>query len=243
MVKAMIGTSGWGYPDFSERFYPKELGKTRQLAYYADFFPSVEINTTFYHLPKQSSVEHWFAQVPPNFIFSVKASRFITHLKNLQSPEETLPKFYDRISYLGEKCGLILYQFPPNWGLNLTRLNHFIPYLSEDYRHTIEFRNKTWLTDDVYALLKKRNIAFCIYDINFYQSPILTTADFVYIRLHGPGQPYRDPYDLKHLCFWRDQIRHWVAEGKDVYCYFDNTNRGHAWENAQILLSMVQGFS
>ena len=241
MAQAKIGTSGWQYSDFSERFYPEDLKKTEQLAYYANRFPTVEINNTFYHLPKQSTVERWYAIVPSHFIFSVKASRFITHIKKLQEPEETLANFYDRIAHLGDKCGPILFQLPPYLSLDLARLNHFLPCLSGNYRHTIEFRNKSWLREDVYALLRKHNVALCIYDINFFQSPILTTTDFVYIRLHGPGQAYRDPYDLKSLGRWAGRIKDWIALGKDVYCYFDNTYRGYALENAKTLLSLVNG--
>ena len=239
MARALIGVSGWQYPDFSERFYPDELKKSGQLAFYAEHFPTVEINNTFYQLPSEKSIQRWQESVPEYFIFSIKASRYITHMKNLLEPEETLPQFFERISLFGDHCGPILFQLPPRWGVNLDRLRKFLPTLPDGYRYTFELRNQSWLDEAVYAVLREHEVAFCIYEIDFRQSPILTTTDFVYIRLHGPGRAYNDPYDLDALGRWADRIQSWVAGGLDVYCYFDNTYRGYAWENAQTLLSLI----
>lgn len=239
MAQAKIGVSGWQYPDFSERFYPEALDKNEQLAYYADHFPTVEINNTFYQLPEKETVQNWRNYVPDDFIFAVKASRYITHMKNLLDPEETLPNFFDRISLFGDKCGPILFQLPPQWNVNIERLSTFLDHLQDEYRYAIELRNKTWFTEEVYELLRKHGVAFCIYEIDFEQSPLLTTADFIYIRLHGPGQAYNDPYDLETLARWADRIKSWVNSKKDVYCYFDNTHRGYAWENGQTLLDLL----
>ncbi|MFW5713362.1 MAG: DUF72 domain-containing protein [Brevefilum sp.] len=239
MAQAWVGVSGWQYPDFSERFYPDNLEKHEQLAYYARNFPTVEINNTFYQLPGEESIERWRNYVPEDFLFSIKASRFITHMKNLLEPEETLPQFFERISLFGEKCGPILFQLPPHWGKNLERLQNFLPELPDGFRYAFELRNKSWLEDEIYKVLREHEVAFCIYEIDFRQSPILTTTDFVYIRLHGPGRAYNDPYDLEALGHWADRIKHWVEDGLDVYCYFDNTHRGYAWENAQTLLSLL----
>lgn len=240
MAQARIGVSGWQYPDFSQRFYPDNLEKTAQLAYYADQFPTVEINSTFYHLPKEKTVQNWRAKVPKNFVFSVKASRYITHMKNLLEPEQTLPKFYERIAHLGDKCGPILFQLPPHWEIDLERLKKFLAHLPQDHQHTIEFRNRTWLKEAVYQLLQDHNIALCIYEFNYHQSPILTTTNFVYIRLHGPGRAYRDPYDLDSLGRWANRIKSWLQAEKNVYCYFDNTHRGYAWDNAKTLLALLK---
>lgn len=239
LLEPWIGTSGWQYPDFSERFYPVDLDQRHQLGYYAEHFPTVEVNNTFYQLPQQDTIETWVRLVPKGFVFSVKASRFITHMKNLLEPEITLPPFYNRMSRFGDHCGPVLFQLPPHWRIDLERLKRFLPQLSSDFRHTIEFRNRTWLIDEVYELLQQYKVAFCIYDFNFFQSPMLTTADFAYIRLHGPGRPYHDPYDLEHLRRWAVRIREWRYEGLEVFCYFDNTHRGYAWENAQTLLTSL----
>ncbi len=239
MAKAFIGTSGWQYPDFSERFYPPGLAKVDQLTYYADRFPSVEVNNTFYNLPKAKTVENWVSKVPELFVFAVKASRYITHMKNLLDPEETLPKFFERIANFGIHCGPVLFQLPPGWDLDLDRLRNFLTKLPDGYRYTFEFRNQSWMTQAVYDLLKQKNIAFCIYEINYRQSPIMTTADFVYIRLHGPGHAYADPYAPLELERWAVRIIQWLSEGRDVYCYFDNTLNGYAWNNAQSLLNLI----
>lgn len=239
MAQALIGVSGWQYPEFSERFYPQHLEKTMQLGYYANQFPTVEINSTFYHLPKEQTVKNWRDKVPEGFRFSVKASRYITHMKNLLEPQETLPKFYERIAHLGEKCGPILFQLPPYWELDMHRLKKFLEELPKGHQHTIEFRNRTWLNESVYQILRDHKVAFCLYDFNNYQSPVLTTADFVYIRLHGPGRAYHDPYDSHSLKHWANRIVRWVQAQKSVFCYFDNTHRGYAWENAKTLLALL----
>jgi len=160
-------------------------------------------------------------------------------MKNLLEPEETLPNFFERISLFGKKCGPILFQLPPHWGKDSERLRQFVSKLPAGYRYTFELRNQSWLDEEIYAILRKYEIAFCVYDIDFRQSPILITTDFVYIRLHGPGRAYNDPYDLDALGRWADRIENWASEGLDVYCYFDNTHRGYAWENAQTLLSLI----
>lgn len=239
MAQALIGVSGWQYPDFSARFYPGDLAKPEQLAFYAEHFPTVEINNTFYQLPSKKSIQGWKEKVPEDFVFSIKASRYITHMKNLLEPEETLPDFFERISLFGEKCGPVLFQLPPHWKVNADRLRDFIPELPDGYRYAIELRNQSWLNEKIYALLRKHAVAFCIYEIDYRQSPILTTADFIYIRLHGPGRAYNDPYDLDTLGRWADRIQGWLEDGLDVYCYFDNTHRGYAWENAQTLINLI----
>lgn len=241
MAQALVGVSGWQYPDFSRKYYPDNLEKPEQLNFYAGRFPTVEINNTFYQLPKESTVRKWYDQVPDDFVFAVKASRYITHMKNLLEPQETLPKFIKRASHLKEKIGPILFQLPPHWGVDVERLRHFLSYLPENYRYAFELRNKSWFEEDIYSLLREHRVAFCIYNFNFRISPLLITADFVYIRLHGPGRAYHDPYDLDVLGRWADRIQDWVDSGQDVYCYFDNTHRGYAWENAQTLLENLSG--
>jgi len=240
MARALVGVSGWQYPDFSRRFYPENMKKSEQLAFYARQFPTVEINNTFYHLPKESTVRKWHDQVPDEFIFTVKASRYITHMKNLLEPEETLPKFFDRISLLKEKIGPVLFQLPPHWQVDVDRLRHFLKRLPENYRYAFELRNRTWLKESVYSLLREYDAAFCIYDFNYRLSPLLTTTNFIYIRMHGPGRAYYDPYQLDAIGMWADRIRDWVDSGEDVYCYFDNTHRGYAWENAKTLLDLLK---
>jgi uncharacterized protein YecE (DUF72 family) len=239
MAKALIGTSGWQYPVFTDRFYSKALEKTAQLSYYSSEFPTVEVNNTFYHLPREATVRNWHDRVPEGFVFSVKASRYITHIKKLLEPATTLSLFFERISPFMEKCGPILFQLPPKFTKDADRLKRFLDCLPEDRRYAFEFRSRSWFTDEVYVLLREKNAAFCIHEINFQQSPLVVTADYVYIRLHGPGQAYADPYDLDALRMWAERIRAWTSSGRDVYCYFDNTNCGYAWENAKTLQSLL----
>ncbi len=239
MATALIGVSGWQYPDFAERFYPEGMAKNEQLNYFASQFSTVEVNNTFYQLPSVRTVNNWRKTVPDDFTFAVKASRYITHMKNLLEPEETLPVFLERIALFGEQCGPILFQLPPQWGVNETRLKKFLGHLPDDHRYTFEFRNPTWFKESIYHRLQAKNMAFCVYDIDYRQSPIITTADFIYIRLHGPGQAYRDPYDLDAIGRWADRIQYWVNSGLDVYCYFDNTFRGYAWDNAKTLINLL----
>jgi uncharacterized protein YecE (DUF72 family) len=238
--KFLIGISGWQYPDFSERFYPDGMDKGDQLSYYAKNFPTVEINNTFYQLPQKETIKKWLDQTPDDFVFAIKASRYITHMKNLLEPEETLPNFFDRISQFDKKCGPILFQLPPHWQINLERLENFLDHLPENYRYAFELRNETWFKDETYELLRQHNAAFCIYDFDFRQSPRITTSDLVYIRLHGPGKAYQDPYSEEVLKDWRNRIRAWVNNDKQVYCFFDNTYQGHAWKNAKELISLLE---
>jgi uncharacterized protein YecE (DUF72 family) len=160
-------------------------------------------------------------------------------MKNLLEPQKTLPKFFDRIAHFEDKCGPILFQLPPNWQVDADRLKGFLDALPDDHRYTFEFRNKTWFTDEIYDLLRSNNISFCIYDFNGRQSPRITTTNLVYIRLHGPGQAYRDPYEKGTLQDWAGRIKSWLKDEKEVYCYFDNTYQGHAWDNAQTLFSIL----
>ncbi len=239
MAQIRIGISGWQYAVFAERFYPADMAKKEQLAYYARQFPTVEVNSTFYHLPRKRTVENWRKAVPEGFIFAVKASRYITHMKNLMAPKETLPKFFERIEGFREKCGPILFQLPPNWVVNEERLTQFVANLPEDCRFAFELRNPSWFTEGVLKVLRENGIASCLYDFNGRQSPFVQTADFHYIRLHGPGRAYNDPYDLDSLGRWADRVSGWADSGLDVYFYFDNTKNGYAWENAQTLHDLV----
>ena len=186
------------------------------------------------------SIGRWTGQVPEDFIFSLKASRYITHLKNLLDPQETLPKFFNRISLFGHKLGPILFQLPPNWEKDGKRMQAFLLELPKPHRYVFELRNRSWLQEDIFVMLRAHRVAFCIYDFNFRQSPILASTDFIYIRSHGPGRAYQDPYGLDSLGRWADRIGNWVAQGQDVFCYFNNTHRGHAFENARTLMGLIE---
>ena len=232
MKKIFIGTSGWHYAHWSGPFYPQGLPKEGFLGYYARHFDTVEVNSSFYRLPEEDTVRAWRDSVPEGFIFSVKASRFITHNKNLKDPETTLPLFFDRVGLLGGKLGPVLFQLPPGWKINIERLEGFLDALPKGHRYAFEFRNPTWFDAGVYGLLKKHNSAFCIYDLDRTLSPVEATADFVYLRLHGPDGPYRGRYTDNSLRGWAGEFSRWVGQARDVYCYFDNDEAGYAAADA-----------
>jgi uncharacterized protein YecE (DUF72 family) len=242
MARACIGTSGWNYPHWTGPFYPPSLPRTRQLEFYAERFDTVELNTTFYHLPRPATPHDWAARVPEGFVYAVKASRYITHLKHLLDPEAALARFFAAIEGLGRTTGPILLQLPPNWPLDRERLASFLAALPADYRYVFELRNATWLNEDVYAVLRRHNVAFCIYQLGGVETEHVVTADFVYIRLHGPQcSKYTGSYSARQLAAWAAEIKGWLAEGRDVYCYFDNDEKAYAVKNALALRELVTG--
>jgi uncharacterized protein YecE (DUF72 family) len=234
-----IGTSGWHYKHWIGTFYPEGTKDAEQLAYYLKFFHTVELNNSFYRLPSEETFMNWNKAVPPDFIFVVKANRYITHNKKLKDPEQSLALFFDHVKGLKKKLGPILFQLPPKWNVNEERLESFLEHLPRKYRYVFEFRNPSWYTENVYALLRKHKCAFCIYELAGHLSPMVATADFVYVRLHGPGDKYQGSYTDKALKEWSAQCKEWVKEKKDVFVYFDNDQLGYAAFNAKRMLEMV----
>lgn len=238
--KIHIGTSGWSYSHWKENFYPSKMPSSCWLNFYATVFPTVEINTTFYHAPLPTTTKKWFKEVPKNFQFAIKASRYITHRKRLNDCSESLNFFYKSIQTLKPKAGPILFQLPPFFPINKERLEVFISTLKPDYRYTFEFRHKTWFTDEIYRLLSKYKIALCITDLNGKLSPEEVTADFIYLRLHGPQKAYQGSYGPTRLRAWKKKIDNWLALHKEVYCFFDNDEKGYAIEDAKFLLELFE---
>ncbi len=238
--RILIGTAGWSYPHWRGPFYPRELRHERQLAYDAEHFDSVEINSTFYRLPERRTFRAWHDAVPGGFVFAVKASRFITHMKKLNAPGRALGSFFRRIEALGDKLGPALFQLPPRWRCNPQRLASFLGSLSSNFRYAFEFRDQSWLTREIYDLLARRNAGLCIYELGGFRSPIVVTSKLVYVRLHGPDGPYQGSYDRRTLAGWARRIRAWSAEGRSVCVYFDNDQLGYAALNA-LELSLLLG--
>jgi uncharacterized protein YecE (DUF72 family) len=234
-----IGTSGWKYKHWDGVFYPKDLRKKDQLNYYFQQFDTVELNNSFYRQPSVEQFREWKKAVPENFLFAVKANRFFTHLKKLNVQAVDVDDFLSKCNGLEKKLGPILFQLPPSWKVNTQRLEHFLALLPKSYRFTFEFRNDTWYSPEVYQLLEKHNASFCIYELDGHQSPLTVTADFIYIRLHGPGAKYQGSYTDKNLQEWVNFIQDKVKEGKDVYIYFDNDQEGYAAFNAQRLRELL----
>lgn len=234
-----IGTSGWHYEHWRGAFYPRDLKKDRQLAYYAARLNCVEVNNTFYQLPAKETVVSWLQRVPDAFTFALKASRYITHMKKLKDPEQSLKAFLETASAFGRQAGPLLFQLPPRWKCNPDRLNAFLQVLPSRHRCALEFRDTSWINDSVLSLLKERNAAFCIYELDGYLSPKEVTADFVYIRLHGPGAAYQGKYDTPTLAGWAGAVSAWREKGLDVHVCFDNDQEGFAVQNAQELRAML----
>ena len=237
--KIHIGTSGWYYIHWVGPFYPRGLPSRKFLEYYMASFSTVEINNTFYRLPNKETMANWRDATPKGFLFAVKASRFITHMKKLKDPEKSLAPFLEVVEELGDKMGPILFQLPPRWGFQANRLAEFLKALPSRHRYAFEFRDCGWLNPVAYELLAKWKMAFCIYDFAGQKSPVRVTADFIYLRFHGPDGPYRGQYSSQALARWAETFLSWAREGKDVFCYFDNDEAGYAAADALRLKEMV----
>ena len=235
----LIGTSGWHYKHWRDSFYGKNLNKEEWLAYYAKQFSTVEINNSFYRLPDQETLSKWRECVPAEFVFSVKASRYITHMKKLKEVQEALDSFLRRIEEIGEKLGPVIFQLPPRWRCNRERLAAFLKLLSGDFRYAFEFRHDSWWDEAVYQLLSEYNIAFCIYQLDRRMSPKKRTADFVYVRLHGPDAAYQGSYDEQTLAGWAGTFLNYSKDCRQIFCYFDNDQYGYAVRNAHQLKKIL----
>lgn len=230
-----IGTSGWSYPHWRGAFYPEDMPEAQMFDYYTGRFNTVEINNSFYQLPSVGTLAAWRKAAPDGFLFSMKASRYITHMKKLKDPKSSVKKFFATVDKLGSRLGPILFQLPPKWKPNMDRLGEFLEALPARHRYAFEFRDSRWFDDEVFDILVQHNAAFCIYHLAGFETPHHVTADFAYVRLHGPDDAYEGSYCNKTLKQWADSINSWASDGLDVYCYFDNDEAGHAPLNAQTL--------
>jgi uncharacterized protein YecE (DUF72 family) len=230
-----VGTSGWHYKHWCGPFYEAKTPAARMLAHYIRHFDTVEINNSFYRLPAPETFSNWREATPQNFCFAVKASRFITHMKKLKDPQNALDNFLPRAETMGEKLGPILFQLPPHLPADLARLDEFLSVLPKAHRYTFEFREPSWQTASVYDILRKHNAAFCIFELAGRHSPVEVTADWTYVRLHGPDGPYQGSYTHQQLERWAARIVDWSSQMKAVYVYFDNDQGGYAAQNAKTL--------
>lgn len=235
-----IGCSGWVYQHWRGLFYPEGLPVKRWFAHYADEFDTVEINNSFYRLPKAATFEAWLDQAPPGFRYSVKANRYVTQAKKLKDPEETVPNIMAPIRRLGEALGPVLYQLPPRFKLNLERLERFLEVLPEDATNIFEFRDKSWYDDRVLALLDRHGAGFCAHDMPELQSPRLAVGPVAYVRFHGGTGKYWGRYPDDRLLGWADWMIGEANAGRPVWAYFNNDPDAHAIEDARTLKSMVR---
>jgi len=234
-----VGTSGWHYPHWQGVFYPEGLRAHDWLGFYAGHLATVEVNASFYRLPSLATVRTWCATVPADFMFAIKASRFITHRKKLREPHRSLAAFLKVVRAFGRQAGPVLFQLPPHWHCNPERLANFLRALPAGLQTAFEFRDRSWHVPEVYALLRRHRAAFCIYELAGYESPHVLTADHAYVRLHGPARrAYCGCYPDDALRVWAAEIRTWKRL-REVNVYFDNDQSGHAVRNAMALRAML----
>ena len=243
-AKVLIGTSGWSYKHWeNDRFYPPKMPSEEFLPFFASHFPTVEINYSYYQLPPRKTFETWRTKAPAGFLFAVKASRYLTHMKKLKDPEEPLSRLMGHAGGLGRKLGPVLFQFPRGWKANVDRLREFMEALRKHprRRYAFEFRNQSWLTADVYACLRAHNCALCLpigWDIPL---DIQLTADWTYLRFHGGKRSHF--FEDDELEPWAKRIRDWRSDGIASYSYFNNDTlwqgRPAAIDNARRLRELV----
>jgi len=227
-----VGTSGYQYDHWRGVFYPDTLPREQWLAHYAEHFATVEINNTFYQLPDAATFRAWRDAVPDGFRFAVKFSRYGSHIKKLKDPHDTIGRFLERASLLGNKLGPILVQLPGKWHVNAERLDAFLEAAPRDQRWTVEFRDASWLCDEIYQVLQAHRAALCRHDM-LPDHPQRLTTDWTYLRFHG--DPQRGRYTPQYLTAQARQLVASATNDPDVYAYFNNDNAGHAIENARQL--------
>ncbi len=230
-----VGTSGWYYDHWRETFYPPDLPKSRWLEYYAEHFNTVEINNTFYHLPKEQTLQHWRQIAPKGFLYAVKASRYITHIKKLSDAAEPLELFFERVRLLKGTLGPVLYQLPPSLHKDLGRLEAFVGLLPRKPRAIFEFRHQSWYEDNTFELLDKLGVGFCVHDMPGNESPRIVTGDIVYVRFHGTSGRYAGDYPESQLRDWAMWLKSQAQNARAIYAYFNNDAHGHAVKNAKQL--------
>lgn len=237
-----VGTSGWVYKQWAGNFYPKGWPKKNEFGYYVRHFPTVEINATFYRLPTLSMVRGWHDKAPAGFLFAVKGSRFLTHIKRLTDTSPGLQKYFRRLVPLADRTGPVLWQLPPSFAKTeetTDRLERFLDKLPRSYRHAVEFRHPSWMIAETFHLLREHRVANVWLSSLRMPADYTLTADFVYLRFHGlEGGAYHD-YTNAELQPWADQLADAAAKGLPSYVYFNNDLNTRAPLNAAALMSML----
>jgi len=240
-----VGTSGWQYLHWRRVFYPDKLPQRRRLEYFGERFQTVEVNNTFYNLPKESVFEHWREGSPSDFVFALKLSRFVTHLKRLQDPEEPVRRFGERASVLGPKLGPVLIQLPPRMHVDLPRLDRTLAFFDASVRVAVEFRDASWFTEETRALLERRRAALCLADSPRRTQPAWRTAPWGFVRFHEGAGAHAPGYERDAMRRWVDTIASLWPASDDVYAYFNNDMEGYAIRDATTFaeLAAVSGLT
>jgi uncharacterized protein YecE (DUF72 family) len=246
-----IGCSGWNYKHWRGNFYAPELRLREWFTHYASVFDTVEINNTFYRLPESKTFAGWRERAPEDFLYAIKASRFITHLKRLRDPEEPVTRLFERACALEDHLGPVLYQLPESFHCDLTRLDDFLALLPRTLgeingtppdhviRHVFEFRHRSWYVEETQAVLRAHGVAMCLHDKA--GSAIFEPLDtpYLYVRFHGPGGRYFGRYELRRMEYWAETLAEQWRAGRDVFAYFNNDPEGMAVINAQELRRLI----
>jgi uncharacterized protein YecE (DUF72 family) len=239
---ARVGCSGWLYKHWRGPVYPEDLATKHWFEHYASLFDTVELNNSFYRLPTEHAAESWAAQAPPGFLYSMKLGAFGSHRMKLRDAASWLPNHLDRLDRLGAHGGPTLVQLPPRWRRNVERLDEFLTVAPASRRWAVELRDPTWLHDDVYEVLHRHGAALCIHDL-LAGVPWELTADWTYLRFHGPAaveHPYQGRYGGRRLWRVAERLGSWLADGVDVYAYFDNDDAGFAVQDARWLVERLR---
>ncbi|MEA2622382.1 MAG: hypothetical protein QOH61_1292 [Chloroflexota bacterium] len=235
-----IGTSGWQYDHWKRRLYPKGVPMSRWLEFYAERFATVESNNAFYRLPERKTFEAWRERTPDDFVMAVKVSRYLTHIKRLQEPQEPVERFIGRVRGLGSKLGPALIQLPPQMRVDAGRLRETLECFPRDVRVAVEFRHDSWWTDEVRGLLERYGAALCLADRYRPVSPLWRTADWTYVRFHGGRSRPPGCYGRAALQAWVERIREqWPADA-DAWVYFNNDFHACALANAVTFARLAQ---
>ena len=231
--KILVGTSGYNYPEWKGSFYPSDLPVSKMLSFYTGHFPTVEINYTFYRFPNEKTLVGWVDSTPANFRFTLKAPRRITHEARLSNCQELVEGFCSRAQALGSKLGVLLFQLPPSFKLNLDVFDSFLEWIPRGTRAAFEFRNASWLTDEVYARLKEKDLALCIADSEKATTPVVATASYGYFRLRD------ERYGEEDIRAWSDKIKENEGVWGDIFVYFKHEEEGKGPEFAKMLIESL----
>ena len=235
-VQFRIGCSGWQYRHWKGDFYPADLPQRQWLEHSARHFDTVEVNNSFYRLPPEGVFESWRTRTPQTFLFAVKASRFLTHMKKLKDPVEPVARLFSRAVELQGKLGPVLYQLPRQMPKSIERLTDFLQVLPPRVKHAIEFREPSWYADEVLQLLRRHNVALCVHDMEGSVPPFEVTARFTYLRFHGASGKYHGAYPIEALERWAEWL---VSRNVPAFVYFNNDVGGHAPRDAKRLIALL----
>lgn len=232
-----IGTSGWSYKDWKEAFYPKDLNdKFKRLQYYTNHFNCTEVNSTFYKIPTEQTVQDWLKAIAGNFRFVIKLNRYFTHLKRMKSDEavaQKLEEFNHIPRLLEDHLGPFLVQLPGSMNKDAKRLEEWLNFMP-DFRYAFEFRNESWFDEEIFRLLREYNAAVVYSHSTEFPSDLKCTADFMYVRFHGPDKPYYSRYSQQQLESEYEKIGLFLKDCNEIYVFFNNTYKAYAVENARM---------